>query len=110
MAEDRKMTLRDADRTMSGAVARTLDALDVPDEDLAVAELARQLAETIDAMPAALRPTMVAQTGGALLKVLADLEARARKRRAAEPPRQLDALERLRDEHARFMAPGKRSI
>lgn len=98
MAEGRRAGLRDVRRTMAGAVARTLDALAPPESDTAVAELARQLAEAVDTMPPALRPTMLPQASGQLLKVLAELDARARRRAtpAGRAPSKLDDLRAAR--------------
>jgi hypothetical protein len=76
--------LMDADDLMVAAIGQTIVALGPPESDAALAALALTLGRAIDDMPPALRPTMLPQASGQLLKVLQELEGRAAKRRAAE--------------------------
>lgn len=90
--------LRPADELIGPAVAEIVAALDAPASDAPLVALARSLASTIDAMPPAVRQAMLPQHAGPLLKVLAELEARAVKRRPDVParPSRLDELRAAR--------------
>ena len=86
---------------MTLATERTLAALSpLPDEDAALAELASGLAASIDGMSAEERVRLIGQVAPALTRVLAELDARARRRRgpgaAAEGASPLDELRAAR--------------
>jgi hypothetical protein len=103
------MALRSTDRTLLAAVKLTVDALEVPDTDLGLVRVAESIAETVDGMAPGQRMTLLPQHMGGLVKVLAELEARAVKRRApvqaatpgAAPENPLDELRRA---HAKQVA------
>ncbi|WP_153030658.1 hypothetical protein [Amycolatopsis sp. YIM 10] len=65
-----------------GAVERTLDTLDLEDEDAAACELARRLARAIDDETSG---RTIAELGGKLLAVLGDLGATPAARKAIVP-------------------------
>ena len=90
--------LRSADSLLTPAVAATVAALGPPDSDAALVRLAEVIAATIDAMPDAVRVTMLPNHTGQLVKVLAELETRAVRRRkpASGPPNRLQQLREAR--------------
>jgi hypothetical protein len=102
------MALRSADRTVLAAVKVTAAALDPPDEDLALVKVAEVIAETIDAMGPGERLSLLPQHTGQLVKALAELEARAARRRAPVPAppaaAPVNPLDELRRTHARRVA------
>jgi hypothetical protein len=102
------MALRSADRTLIAAVKVTVSALDPPDTDAALVRTAETIAETIDAMAPGQKMTLLPQHMGGLVKVLAELEARAVKRRApvqADPvSAPANPLDELRKAHSRQVA------
>jgi hypothetical protein len=67
------------------AIEEMLAALDPPAEDLPLVAIARRSAATIDIMSDAVATGMLPNHLGPLTKVLAELDARARKRRALKP-------------------------
>ncbi len=87
-------SLRSADALIGPGLTATLAAIEPVPADQALVSLARALAETADSMPPALRPTMLPQTSGQLVRVLAELEKRAaaRRRPAARAPSRLQQL------------------
>ncbi len=91
----RNPRLRPADDLVVPALARTLRALDPPDEDAAVVKLAEVVAQALDRMNDSQRTAMAGQTVPQLLKLLQELDARAR-RRGQRPSRAPGALEALR--------------
>jgi hypothetical protein len=105
------MSVRSAEATVLAAVRATVAAMDPPDTDLALVRVAETIAETIDLMGPGERLNLLPQHTGQLVKVLAELEARAAKRRAAVPaaPQQAAAspLDELRRAHARRTARGR---
>lgn len=101
------MTIRSADNTVLAAVAVTTAALEPPEADAALVRVAETIAETIDMMGPGERLTLLPQHTGQLVKALAELEARAAKRRAlvpAEPAAAATPLDELRRTHARRTA------
>lgn len=94
--------LRPAEELIAPCVAGMLAAYDPPPADAPLAALARTLAATIDAMPPGVRQAMLPQHTGPLLKVLTELDMRARRREGGrEPGRKPNQLEQLRAAHAR---------
>lgn len=91
-------SLRSADSLLVPALAATVAALGAPDADAALVRLAEVIAATIDAMPDAVRTTMLPNHTGQLVKVLAELEVRAARRRKAPsgPPNRLQQLRAAR--------------
>ena len=86
---------------MTIATERTLAALSpLPDEDAALAELASGLAASIDAMTADERVRLIGQVAPALTRVLAELDARARRRRGPGAAAQASPLDELRQARA----------
>ena len=83
-------------------------ALEVPETDQALVRVAESIAETVDAMAPGVRMTLAPQHLGQLVKVLAELEARAVKRRApvqaAPAAAPVNPLDELRRSHARQVA------
>lgn len=73
--------MRDADELMLPAVRETVAALDPPAADAALVRLAETLARSVDHMPPAVADAMLAQVSGQLLRVLKELDDRARARR-----------------------------
>jgi hypothetical protein len=96
--------LREAGTLVAPAVAETLAAIDPPPADAAVVRLAEVVAATIDAMPDGQRGMMLGQTAPLLLKLLQELEDRARKRRGNRPP----GPNRLGQLRASSSAPGRK--
>lgn len=107
------MALRSADRTLTAAVAVTVAALGAPDSDRALVAVAETIAGTIDAMCTGERLSMLPQHTGQLVKVLAELEARAAKRRvpaeAERPAAVANPVHDLRRAHARRTARAGRA-
>ncbi len=99
------MALRSVDRSLVAAVKLTVAAIDPPETDLALVRLAETIAETIDAMALGQRETLLPQHSGQLARVLAELEARAVKRRApvqaAPAAAAVNPLDELRKAHSR---------
>ena len=93
-----KPPLRAADDLLAPAVERTIEAIDAPEQDAAVVALARVLARAVDRMPDGQRAVMLGQTAPQLLKVLNELEERARRRRTIQPgaPNRLQQLRAAR--------------
>lgn len=81
-----KPQLRDAGELLAPALDRTVKALDPPEADAAVVALAYILAKTVDRMSDAERGAMLGQTAPQVLRVLKELDDRARRRAAASPP------------------------
>ena len=102
MAPDRR--LRPADELIGPALAAMVAGLDPPEADGPLLALARRMAATIDAMPDAVAVSMLPNHAGPLVKALAELEARAVKRRGSAPA----GPSRLRDLRAASRAPGRR--
>lgn len=90
--------LRSADSLLAPALATTVAALNPPDADAALVRLAEVIAATIDDMPDAVRVTMLPNHTGQLVKTLAELEARAARRRmpASGAPNRLQQLRAAR--------------
>lgn len=95
-----KASIRPADELVGPAVSRAVAAYDPPEQDAPLVALARSLARVIDVMPESQRPTMLAQATGQLLKVLGELDDRARRRGQADP-KAVDRLDELRTVRAR---------
>jgi hypothetical protein len=76
--------LRPAEQLIAPAIAETVSALDPPPSDAAVVRLAEVVAGTIDGMEDGQRGMMLGQTAPLLLKLLQELEERARRRRAKD--------------------------
>jgi hypothetical protein len=104
------MALRDADRTLVAAVRVTVAALDAPETDRALIGVAVVLAETIDLMGPGERLSLLPQHTGQLQRALAELEARAARRRApAQGPaaaKTVNPVDELRRAHAKRVARG----
>lgn len=90
--------LRDADDLIGPALAKTLAALGLPDEDAAMIKVAEVIAGILDAMPDGQRGMMAGQTVPQLVKVLEILDQRARRRRGQGMgrPSRLDQLRAAR--------------
>lgn len=97
--------LRSAGELVAPAVAEMVKALDPPAEDAPLVALARSLASAIDGMAPAVRSAMMPQFSGQLVKVLGELDARARRRGTADPKR-VSKLDELRATAARVRRPG----
>lgn len=97
--------LRDA----SQIIGPTLDGLDCPSSDAPLLALARRMAATIDAMPDAMAGTMLPNHAGPLIKVLAELDARAQKRAAKSRQGRPNRVAQLRAAHAASPAKRKRA-
>jgi hypothetical protein len=82
--------------------------LDPPAADGPLLALIRRQAQVIDAMPDAVAVTMLPNHSGQLMRALAELEDRARRRGRQEGPRPANPVRDLRASHAAFMS-GKRS-
>lgn len=80
-----RQPLRDAGELLAPAVDRMVEAIDPPESDAAVVALARILAKTVDRMSDAERAVMIGQTAPQVLRVLKELDDRARRRAAASP-------------------------
>jgi hypothetical protein len=93
--------LHDADQLLSPALARTVAAIGPPESDAALVRLAEIVAGAIDGMSAAERRAMLGQTAPLVLKVLAELEDR-RRRREGPPvaPRVENPVDAMRRAHA----------
>jgi hypothetical protein len=87
--------LRSADQRVLPAVDAMTAAGDYPESDAPLLALARRLAASIDAMPDGVAAAMLPQFTGQLVKVLAELDARSR-RRGTAVPRQPSRLDQLR--------------
>lgn len=98
--------LRDAKTLISPAVDAMVAELDPPAADGPLIALLRRQARVIDAMPDAVAVSMLPNHTGQLVKVLAELEDRARKRGRQDGPRPVNPVRDLRSAHAAFM--GKR--
>lgn len=93
-----KPRLRDAGQLIGPAVEQMIAALGAPDSDSALVALVRRQAAVIDGMADAVAVSMLPNHTGQLIKALAELEARAAKRRKAPPgpPSRLDQLRAVR--------------
>lgn len=97
------MAVRDAAETLAAAVTESVSALGLSAADRAAGRLASELAQAIDAAPAAERPKLVARIGPSLLRCLEQLGATPRAR--AEVGTKMDGrrhdseLSRLRAAH-----------
>jgi hypothetical protein len=98
--------LRDAKTLISPAIDAMVAELDPPASDGPLIALLRRQARVIDAMPDAVAVSMLPNHTGQLVKVLAELEDRARKRGRQDGPRPVNPVRELRAGHAAFM--GKR--
>ena len=94
--------------TIAAAVETTIGAIAPPDADAAVMALARKMASAIDGMQGEQLALMIGQTAPQLLKVLAELEARAQKRQASARAARPSQVSQLRAAHARHPAKRKR--
>ena len=107
------MPVRSADRTLAAALKVTVAALNAPESDAALIRVAEVLAEVIDAMELGQRLSLLPQHTGQLVKVLAELEARAAKRRAPAAPEPgkvpANPIDELRRAHAKRAARGGRT-
>ena len=98
--------LRDAKAMIAPAVEAMVADLDPPASDGPLLALVRRQAAVIDAMPDAARSRMLPNHSGQLLKALAELEDRARKRGRQDGPQPVNPVQEMRASHAAFM--GKR--
>lgn len=92
--------LRDASQMIEPAVTAMVTALECPVSDRPLVALALRVAATIDAMPDAIAATMLPNHAGPMIKILAELEARAVKRRAADRTGRPNRVAQLRTAHA----------
>lgn len=94
----RKPALHAADDLLTPALERTIEAIGPPATDDALVALARILAHSIDKMTGDERVRLMGQTAPQVIKVLAEIETRAAKRRkpADGPPSRLDQLRQAR--------------
>lgn len=95
--------LRDARTMIAPAVEAMVADLDPPPADGPLLALVRRQAAVIDAMPDAVATTMLPNHSGQLLKALAELEDRARKRGQADAGQPANPVTDLRRSHAAFM-------
>lgn len=93
---------------VAAAVEVTIAALAPPDADAAVVALARLLASTIDGMEGAQLALMLGQTAPQLLKLLVELESRARARRPPDRASRAGKVAAVRAAHAQSPAKRKR--
>jgi len=101
-------SLRDARTMIAPAVEAMVAELDPPASDGPLLALVRRQAAVIDSMPDAVAVTMLPNHSGQLVKALAELEERARKRGRQDGPKAANPVRDLRASHAAFMAAGKR--
>jgi hypothetical protein len=80
-----RVTLRDASAMIAPAVELMIGGLDAPDSDAPLLALVRRQARVIDHMGDAEAISMLPNHSGQLIKALAELEDRARRRRAVRP-------------------------
>jgi hypothetical protein len=92
--------LRDASQMVTPAVAELAESLSCPPSDRALLALALRLAATIDAMPDAMAGTMLPNHAGPMIKILAELEDRARKRREKDHPGRVNKVAQIRGARA----------
>lgn len=105
----RRPALHSADDLLAPAIERTIAAVDPPESDAALVALARIMARTVDRMTDAERAVMLGQTAPQVLRVLVELEQRARCRREpAGRPAAANPVRDMRRQHAAFMTGGKR--
>jgi hypothetical protein len=95
--------------TIEAAVDKTIAAIDPPPADAAVVALARKMANAIDGMQGDQLALMIGQTAPQLLKVLQELETRAKARRSAARSQRPNAVAKLRAAHAQSPAKRKRA-
>jgi hypothetical protein len=100
--------LRDAAQLVAPAVEAMASAMDPPGEDEPLLALARTLSATIDGMPEALRPTMLPQCSGQLVRVLTELHKRAAARGRPGARRGPNRIAQLRAAHAQSAAVRRR--
>lgn len=98
--------LRDAKALIAPAVEAMVAELDAPASDGPLLALVRRQARVIDHMSDAEAVAMLPNHSGQLVKALAELEDRARKRGRQDGPRPVNPVRDLRASHAAFM--GKR--
>jgi hypothetical protein len=98
-----KATLRDARTVIGPAIEAMVADLDAPPGDGPLIALVRRQAAVIDRMSDDQAVSMLPNHSGQLLKVLAELEDRARRRGRRDAPRQVNPVHELRASHARFM-------
>lgn len=96
--------LRSADELVGPKVAALASALECPASDAPLLALARRMAAVIDDMPDAVAVSMLPNHAGPLIRVLAELDARSRKRRDDHTTRS----SRLRDLRVASQAPSRR--
>lgn len=94
--------------TIAAAVETTIGAISPPAADAAVVALARKMASAIDGMQGEQLALMIGQTAPQLLKVLAELDARASRRQAAARAAKPSQVSQLRAAHAQHPAKRKR--
>lgn len=92
------------------AVNETIRAIDPPASDAAVTALARKMASAIDGMQGDQLALMIGQTAPQLLKVLQELEVRAKARRSAARSQRPNKVANLRAAHAQSPAKRKRVV
>lgn len=91
--------LRDSAELLVPAVAALGEALDCPAADVPLLVLARRFASVIDSMPDAVAMTMLPNHSGPLIKILAELESRAVRRRAKPAAGQRGKVAQMRAAH-----------
>jgi len=99
--------LRDAKTMITPAIEAMVADLDAPASDGPLLALVRRQAHVIDRMSDEQAVSMLPNHSGQLLKALAELEDRARKRGRQDGPRAANPVRDMRAAHATFM--GKRS-
>ena len=100
--------IRDAKAMIAPAIEQMVADLDPPASDGPLLALVRRQAAVIDAMPDAVAVTMLPNHSGQLLRALAELEDRARKRGRQDGPRPVNPVRELRAGHAAFMSGRRR--
>lgn len=96
--------LRDAKEMIGPAIEAMVGELDVPASDGPLLALIRRQARVIDHMSDAEAVSMMPNHAGPLLRGLAELEERARKRGRDNGPQPANPVRDLRASHAAFMA------
>jgi hypothetical protein len=101
-----RTTLRDAKAMIGPAVEAMAADLDVPPSDGPLLALVRRQAAVIDKMSDDQAVSMLPNHAGPLLRAMAELEERARKRGRRDEPAAANPVRELRSAHARLI--GKR--
>jgi hypothetical protein len=101
-----RASLRDASMMITPAIEAMVADLGAPASDGPLLALVRRQAHVIDRMSDDQAVSMLPNHSGQLLKALAELEDRARKRGRQDGPRPANPVRELRASHAAFM--GKR--